>query len=299
MHMTLGTLLVLVQTYFQMRFHFRDMNTLRHSEPPNIQELRQEISVWQRVAASLTAYTKDEELVRDRLLKKVSRLNKHLKKLLASGSVPVESYRATLEELQAKYPIRNFNLLIKAFITLIFVISFFFLHSMPHIQRLSLGWTSLLGAVLLMILANRKDMEAVLAHVEWSSLLFFAALFILMETLTLLGLIEWIGLQTERAVLSVNEESRLAVAILIMLWVAALTSAFVDNIPLTTMMVKVAISLAENEALALPLQPLVWALAFGACLGGNGTLIGASANVVCAGVAEQHGYKFKFNEFIK
>jgi Na+/H+ antiporter NhaD/arsenite permease-like protein len=51
--------------------------------------------------------------------------------------------------------------------------------------------------------------------------------------------------------------------------VSALASAFVDNIPLTTMMVKIAISLAENEALNLPLQPLVWALAFGACLGGR------------------------------
>lgn len=101
-----------------------------------------------------------------------------------------------------------------------------------------------------------------------------------------------------------------------------MASAFVDNIPLTTMMVKIAISLAENESLDLPLQPLVWALAFGACLGGkfqiifysacyklqylkfiiylgNGTLIGASANVVCAGVAEQHGYRFTFVEFFK
>lgn len=80
---------------------------------------------------------------------------------------------------------------------------------------------------------------------------------------------------------------------------SAIASAFVDNIPLTTMMVKIAISLAENEALGLPLQPLVWALAFGACLGGNGTLIGASANVVCAGVAEQHGYRFTFVEYFK
>lgn len=71
------------------------------------------------------------------------------------------------------------------------------------------------------------------------------------------------------------------------------------SIPLTTMMIKIVISLAENEALNLPLQPLVWSLALGACLGGNGTLIGASANVVCAGVAEQHGYKFSFNNFFK
>lgn len=213
-------------------------------------------------------------------------------------------------------------LLVKSAVTLVFVISFFFLHSIPDIQRLSLGWTALLGAILLLILSDRHDMESVLARVEWSTLLFFAALFILMESLAKLGLIDWIGLQTENVILSVNEESRLAVAILIILWVSAIASAFVDNIPLTTMMVKIAISLADKKALNLPLQPLVWALAFGACLGGkficirlilewfdlnflfslntgNGTLIGASANVVCAGVAEQHGYRFTFVEYFK
>ncbi|KAG5674879.1 hypothetical protein PVAND_004824 [Polypedilum vanderplanki] len=268
-------------------------------EPNDVQELRHEISVWQRAAASLSSYSKDEDLVRETLVKKVNRLGRQLKKKLVSGTVPAESYKATLEELQAKYPIRNVTLLIKSSITLVFVISFFFLHSVPNLQRLSLGWTALLGAILLLILSDREDMEAVLARVEWSTLLFFAALFVLMEALSELGLIDWIGRQTENVILSVSEESRLAVAILIILWVSALASAFVDNIPLTTMMVKIAISLAENEALNLPLQPLVWALAFGACLGGNGTLIGASANVVCAGVAEQHGYRFTFVEFFK
>ena len=62
-------------------------------------------------------------------------------------------------------------------------------------------------------------MEAVLARVEWSTLLFFAALFILMESLAKLGLIDWIGKQTENVILSVNEESRLAVALLLILWV--------------------------------------------------------------------------------
>lgn len=197
------------------------------------------------------------------------------------------------------------------------------MHSIPNIQRLSLGWTALLGAVLLLILSDRQDMEAVLARVEWSTLLFFAALFVLMEALSILGLIEWIGSQVENLILSVGEDNRLTIAILIILWVSAIASAFVDNIPLTTMMLKVTISLAEKKALNLPLQPLVWALAIGACIGGtnhdlefnfiqscllivlcstsvgNGSLIGASANVVCAGVAEQHGYRFTFIEYFK
>lgn len=111
-------------------------------------------------------------------------------------------------------------------------------------------------------------MEAVLARVEWSTLLFFAALFILMEALSVLGLIEWIGTQTENIILAIGEENRLMAAILIILWVSALASAFVDNIPLTTMMLKVTISLADKKALNLPLQPLIWALAIGACIGG-------------------------------
>ena len=86
------------------------------------------------------------------------------------------------------------------------------------------------------------------------------------QALAKLGLIGWIGRQTEAVVLAVNEESRLAVAILLVLWVSALASAFVDNIPLTTMMIRIVINL--NQELDLPLQPLVWALAFGACLGG-------------------------------
>lgn len=149
-----------------------------------------------------------------------------------------------------------------------FVISFFFLHSFPNIQRLSLGWTALLGATLLLILADDGDMESILARVEWATLLFFAALFVLMESLAKLGLIEWFGTQTENVILAVNEEYRLTVAILIILWVTAIASAFVDNIPLTTMMIKVSISLVEKKALNLPLHPLVWALALGGSLGG-------------------------------
>lgn len=91
---------------------------------------------------------------------------------------------------------------------------------MPELQRLSLGWTALLGAVLLLILADIEDMEAILARVEWSTLLFFAALFILMEALSELGLIEWIGSMTENIILSVSPESRLMVAVLIILWVS-------------------------------------------------------------------------------
>lgn len=102
MHMALGVLLVMIQTYFQLRLKYKNVNDLRFSEPQDVQELRHEITVWQRAAASLSSYSKDEDLVRETLIKKVNRLTRQLKKKLLSGSVPLESYRTTLEELQSK-----------------------------------------------------------------------------------------------------------------------------------------------------------------------------------------------------
>nr|XP_012134755.1 PREDICTED: P protein-like [Megachile rotundata] len=297
-HMSIGVALVIIVVYVQLRYIFRNVEVLRFDEPPDVQELRHEIAIWQRAAASLSSYSKDECLVRETLLKKVQRLVSQLKKRIVTGSVTLDRYKETLEELQEKYPIRDKWLLVKSGFALIFVITLFFLHSVPNLH-LSLGLTALVGVLLLLILADSEDLDGLMARVEWSTLLFFASLFVLMEALSRLGLIAWIGEQTEKIILSVNEESRLAVAILLLLWVSAFASAFVDNVPLSTMMIRIVTNLAQNRELRLPLQPLVWALAFGACMGGNGTLIGATANVVCVGVAEQHGYKFSFMQFFK
>jgi P protein len=196
-----------IVAFFQIKWMFKTVNDLRFDEPSDVQKLRHEISIWHRSATSLSPYSK------------VERLQVQLEKKLKSGEVATESYIATLEELEKKYPIKNKMLLFKSCIALIFVITFFFLHSVPNLQKLSLGWTALLGAVLLLILYDREDMEAILHHVEWATLLFFAALFVLMEALAELGLIEWIGKQTVSMILSVGEGARLAVAILIILWV--------------------------------------------------------------------------------
>uniref|UniRef100_A0A1I8F7A0 CitMHS domain-containing protein n=1 Tax=Macrostomum lignano TaxID=282301 RepID=A0A1I8F7A0_9PLAT len=117
----------------------------------------------------------------------------------------------------------------------------------------------------------------------------------MMEALRRLGLIGWIGDQVHLVVLSLPETARLPVAIIVVLWTSALASAFIDNIPFTTAMVPVILQLSD----ILPLMPLVWSLAFGVCFGGNGTLIGASANVVAAGVAEQNGYPISFVHFFR
>lgn len=208
-------------------------------------------------------------------------------------------YRSTLEEMEKAYPIKKKGLLIKSGIALIFILVLFFVQSIPEVRRLSLGWSALIGIIFLLIISNRDDMDAILHRVEWPTLLFFAAMFVLMEAVERMGFIAWIGSGTESLIKGVSKEYRLAVAIIIILWVSALTSAFVESLPVTQMMVKIVISLAANPKLQLPLGPLVWAMAFGPALGGNGTLVGASANIICAGIAEQHGYRMTFMDFLK
>uniref|UniRef100_A0A2A4JQX1 Citrate transporter-like domain-containing protein n=1 Tax=Heliothis virescens TaxID=7102 RepID=A0A2A4JQX1_HELVI len=302
LHMTFGILLVCVQTYFQFRFIYRDTDKLRLNEPRDVQDLRHQISIWRRAADSLPHLSRDELVVRERLDRKVKKLTVKLEALVKETKIracPKDCFETMLADMKDKYKIRDKVLLIKCTVAIAFVVTVFFLHSIPEFNRVSLGWTALLGALLLLTLADREDLEPVLHRIEWSTLLFFAALFVLMEALSKLGLIEYIGGLTEGVILKVDEGARLGVAILLMLWVSGVTSAFVDNIPLTTMMVRVVTSLGNNPTLNLPMAPLIWALSFGACLGGNGTLIGASANVVCAGVAEQHGYRFTFVQFFK
>lgn len=295
--MLIGVIILTITTNLHLRLNYKDINTLFIHEPKEIKVLKRNIVVWERTAASISPFSKDANMVRETLIKKVKILKHELKKKMAKGGIGVARYKSTLEDMEKAYPLRKKGLLIKSGIALAFIIVLFMVESFPQVHRLSLGWSALLGVILLLIISNRDDMDAILHRVEFSTLLFFAAMFVLMEAVERMGFITWIGSGCEDIIKSVSKEYRLAVAIIIILWVSAITSAFVDSIPVTQMMVKIVISLAAR--INLPLQPLVWALAFGPSLGGNGTVVGASANVICAGIAEQHGYKMNFMEFFK
>ncbi|KAM3955657.1 P protein-like [Aphomia sociella] len=301
-HMSFGILLVFIQTSLQIRYIFRETNNLRLNVPRDIQDIRHQISIWRRAADSLPHLSKGVHVVRERLKRKIGKLNDKLGVLVRESSkraCPKETFQTTLADLKGKFNIRDKVLLLKSSVAIAFVVVMFFLHSIPELNRVSLSWTALLGAILLLVLADREDLEPILHRVEWSTLLFFAALFVLMEALSKLGLILYIGGLLEQLILMVDEEARLAVAITLILWVSGTISACVDNIPLTTMMLRVVVAISANHKLNLSMSPLIWALVYGACLGGNGTLIGASANVVCAGIAEQHGYKLTYSRFFR
>ena len=204
-------------------------------------------------------------------------------------------------ELEAKYGIKDPKMLKVAGFILVLVILNFFLHPITHI---AVSWIALVGAVIMLLATDRHELEEPLHHVEWTTLLFFAGLFVLVHSLQYMGVIAFIGEYVERAIAFFGSDTgagqtvRLAAALLIVLWVSAVASAFIDNIPYTATMIPIVLQIADNLGDYL-LGPLIWALAFGACLGGNGTLIGASANVVTAGMSEEAGYPISFNEFFK
>ncbi|KAM7355571.1 P protein-like [Cochliomyia hominivorax] len=295
-HMLPGVLLGMITIFGFLYVKYPKINGYMNTQSLEIEALKHEIIVWEKAAQNIQPTTTDEEIVQNTLYKKAQVLREKLKNLKDDGIYVELDYKTILKQMKESYPIRNKKLLIKSSIAFTFLLILFSLHAIPDLQHLSLGWSALVSAILLLILAD-TDIEAVLSRVEWSTLLFFACLFILMEALTELGLIGALGDICVSLILKAPTNYRLLIAMLIILWISGIASAFLDNIPVTTMMIKIVVNLSQNKDLDLPLSPLVWALAFGACFGGNGTLIGASANVVSSGVAEQHGYRFSFVEF--
>uniref|UniRef100_A0A2K5UQG5 OCA2 melanosomal transmembrane protein n=1 Tax=Macaca fascicularis TaxID=9541 RepID=A0A2K5UQG5_MACFA len=301
-HMFLGICLVLLVSFPLLRLLYWNRK-LYNKEPSEIVELKHEIHVWRLTAQRISPASREETAVRRLLLGKVLALEHLLARRLHTFHRQIsqedKNWETNIQELQKKHRISDGILLAKCLTVLGFVIFMFFLNSFVPGIHLDLGWIAILGAIWLLILADIHDFEIILHRVEWATLLFFAALFVLMEALAHLHLIEYVGEQTALLIKMVPEEQRLTAAIVLVVWVSALASSLIDNIPFTATMIPVLLNLSRDPEVGLPAPPLMYALAFGACLGGNGTLIGASANVVCAGIAEQHGYGFSFMEFFR
>jgi Na+/H+ antiporter NhaD/arsenite permease-like protein len=149
---------------------------------------------------------------------------------------------------------------------------------------------ALLGAVIL-ILVTRLDPDELIREVDWSTLLFFVGLFVLVEGLVATGVITALG--THLVELTGGDQT---VTTLGLLWVSGIASAFVDNIPYTATMIPV---VEQLEVAGLEVDPLWWSLALGACLGGNATIIGASANVVAASAVARAGAPISFWQFLR
>ncbi|MEJ2672417.1 MAG: ArsB/NhaD family transporter [Deltaproteobacteria bacterium] len=202
----------------------------------------------------------------------------------------VKDVDRTIAYLKGEYRITNKRLLLKCLVMLGFTILLFILHGVFHMEP---SIAALTGAMLLLAI-SRVDIVEMLEHeVEWPTLVFFMALFIVVAVAEETGLIQFVAEWVARL-----SRGNLTVAVLLVLWVSALASAAIDNIPFTATMLPIVAFLNHNIPGAEN-GVLWWALALGACLGGNGTMIGASANVVTVGLAEKAGHPISFVAYMK
>jgi Na+/H+ antiporter NhaD/arsenite permease-like protein len=193
---------------------------------------------------------------------------------------------ATLRERDA---IRDPRLLVISMAVLVAVTAAFVLHTVLHLEP---AVVAMLGGLLLLVL-SRLEVEAVAKDVEWPTLVFFAGLFIMVGALVNTGVIEVISRAATEAF-----EGKLLLATIGLLWGSAVLSGLVDNIPYVATMSPIVAELVAAEGTGRS-QVLWWALALGADLGGNATAVGASANVVILGIAEQSGKPISFWTFTK
>ncbi len=202
----------------------------------------------------------------------------------------VEDVPKMMEFLREKYQITDRKVLTIGGIVLLGVIALFVFHGKLQME---VSVAALFGAALVILLNKMDIVELLEREIEWPSLIFFIMLFIVVgaaeQTGILQALADWI--------LKVCQ-GNLVIAVLLILWVSGITSAIVDNIPYTATMLPVVMFLTKTLPGAES-GVLWWALALGACFGGNGTIIGASANVVTTGIAEKAGYKITFFQFVK
>jgi Na+/H+ antiporter NhaD/arsenite permease-like protein len=195
--------------------------------------------------------------------------------------------------------IKDPAMLKKSLAVLALVLTGFVFHSALHFQPATVA---LFGAGLLLLLSRTHEPHHVLAEIEWPTIFFFLGLFIIVGGVVKVGLIKWMSLQ----ILELTQGNMFATSMIVM-WFSAFASAIVDNIPYVATMNPLIVDMARQlwpglsgtQLLHHPdLMPLWWSLALGACLGGNGSAIGASANVIIVGMSEKAGRKISFMKFM-
>lgn len=189
--------------------------------------------------------------------------------------------------LDEKKAIKNKSLLIKSVIMIFLVVLGFVFHSQLHMESCTIALT----AAAIMLLIGKQDIEETIASVEWTTIIFFSGLFIVVGGLQETGVIQILANKLMEAT-----NGHMALTIVIILWVSAIISSFLDNIPFVATLIPLILSMQSS---GMNVEPLWWAVSLGACLGGNGTLIGASANVVLSGISTRHGYPITFASYFK
>jgi len=208
------------------------------------------------------------------------------------GLSTTEELKAKMMALDERKEIKDILLLKKSLFVLFLTIAGFSVHQVLHLESATVA---LSGAILLLLMTyaqSEHELERIFHKVEWLTIFFFVGLFVLVSGLIETGIISLLA----KDMIQLTDGNPVATAMAI-LWLSALASAFVDNIPFVATMIPM---IKEMGTMGVAnMEPLWWSLALGACLGGNGTLIGASANVIVAGLAAQEGYSISFMKYFK
>lgn len=207
--------------------------------------------------------------------------------------------RARIMGFVARDAITDVRLLKQALAVLALVIGGFI---GAHGLGLEPGTIAMFGAALLLLLyclgrdaeAQSHEVHHIFGEVEWVTIFFFVGLFVVVHGVENAGVLHWLAEQ----LVALTGGDR-TVTVVLILWSSAVLSAVVDNIPFVATMIPLVKSMAPAFGGPEGLKPMWWALSLGACLGGNGTLVGASANLTVAGLAERAGHPIRFVPFLQ
>ena len=208
------------------------------------------------------------------------------KPLFQKDLIVLDQEKIDINNLDASALITDPVLLRKSLIVMTGVVIGFLVHGALHLEPATIA---LIGATLLM-LWSKTDPHYALRDIEWTTLFFFFGLFIMVEAVVEVGLIEIVADAALRLT-----GGNLQLTSLLLIWFSAIASGIVDNIPYTATMIPI----VQNLGQVMSIDPLWWSLALGACLGGNLTIVGAAANVVVVSLAEKSGHPISFKKFFK
>jgi len=211
-----------------------------------------------------------------------------------------ESLKKRIMNMNEREAIKDPVMLRNSLFVLTVVFMGFIFHGMLGLEVATVG---LFGAGLLLLLSRSKEPRHIFAEIEWSTIFFFIGLFIIVGGVVKVGLIKWMSIKMVEIT-----GGNLFITSMVMIWFSAFASAIVDNIPYVATMIPLVSDMAKHlwpdlsgvQLLQHPdLMPVWWSLALGACLGGNGTVIGAAANIVVVGMSEKIGQRISFMAFMK
>ena len=195
--------------------------------------------------------------------------------------------QASIMTLHAHEAIQDKKLFNKSVVMIVVVALAFMLHSVIGVEPSVVALT----AAAIMLIISSADVEHVLLDVEWATIGFFAGLFIVVGGLSETGVIEMMA----NGLIALTGGD-IMITIIVLVWASAIISSFLDNIPMVATLIPIILAM---ESTGIDVMPYWWAISLGACIGGIGTLIGASANVVLAGISGRYGHPITFMEYTK